>query len=262
VDFKSLKELDQDLVFGTFSLDHVRVSICLIETFNILKVDNATIIPIQHGESLVYELRTCFVHFTANCHQELIKVQSSVVVPVEGIENCGQVLFRDPDSEVTARSCELKEIQGLAFVIVHDLEHPLKADHSASASRFYLIAEKSHHLIELFSVPWALDRLLPHLKRFTVGSRLDNLRELLVIDLTITGLIIKIKDLLDILFLVVWHDNSKFLDCSFELVQGDTTLVCNIKEFECFGQKRVFLRCGGTFLFKFSHKVILKSTKC
>lgn len=114
-------------------------------------------------------------------------------------------------------------------------------------------------MVELLCGLCALLSGLLNLKLFTGGSRLDNFWELFIVDATILWLIIKIKDPLDILFLSVGHDNSKFLDGSFELVQGNATQVCNIEEFECFSQKQVLLGCGGTFLIQFSHQVILKS---
>lgn len=67
------------------------------------------------------------------------------MVGVKGIKNCGNVLVRDSDSELTARLCELVDAQGFRVVIIHYFKDTLESDHTTGASRLDPVPEKGDH---------------------------------------------------------------------------------------------------------------------
>ena len=100
--FKSLNELNQDVVSSTSALDGIGVSACIIHFLDIINSEFASTLVCKEGECLLDSISSSLTHLASDKAQELIVCHGAITVGVEFPEQGWHVLLADAHFEVFA----------------------------------------------------------------------------------------------------------------------------------------------------------------
>ncbi len=109
-------------------------------------------------------------------------------------------------------------------------------------------------LNELFLLTCSVENLL----FFADKLRFKSLAQLLVVNISFASVIIVGKNSI-LLILARCCDHSQFSESSFELVNGNTAPILDVKKLECLCEKGRSFASGGTLLVYLLHDILLKS---
>jgi|LauGreDrversion4_2_1035121.scaffolds.fasta_scaffold138703_1 hypothetical protein len=110
---KSVKEFIENVLFSFLSASHVGVLSCIVNTLQILNIDDATAITVEFCESEQNRRFPAVIHFSNDRSQEIIIVDCSTAITVEESKNSLNLTLFCGDSVVLHGLCKLSEVKCL-----------------------------------------------------------------------------------------------------------------------------------------------------
>ena len=114
-----LKELDEYLLFASLAINYIGMLRCVVRIFDVLDVKVAGSVLVDLCKCLFDKFKSHIAQLASYGHQELVNVQSSIMVRIKGREQSWNVLLRDTCLEVAARLCKLLLRQCFRAIIIH-----------------------------------------------------------------------------------------------------------------------------------------------
>ena len=137
----------------------IRVPARLELGLDFVDLQGAVAVLVKLGEGEADEAGTEVVEGAEDGAHELIEVDGAVAVVVEGGEDLFCFLLGAADLVVVEGFLELLEVQGPAFVGVHELELALESDQALGASLHQLLLESAHYNLVLLLLSHCIERL-------------------------------------------------------------------------------------------------------
>lgn len=102
----------------------------------------------NHIKCAFNTVHASLIDFSSDCGQKFEDWECPVIIEVECVEECWHVLLADANFELVARLLELKQVQAVWAIVVHDIEHTLKPDDATRSPLFQPIFEEAHHVFK------------------------------------------------------------------------------------------------------------------
>ncbi len=143
---ESIQELGQHLVLGLFTRAHLRVCLGVVETLNIIEVNDAVAISIEFIEGALHQGFSVVIHFTDDASHELIIRDYAIPIQIEQVEQFTGLFSGNLDAEVAYGFPELGALEVPALIIIHDSEYALHSEYASGASHGQLASEQLNHI--------------------------------------------------------------------------------------------------------------------
>jgi hypothetical protein len=89
---KSLQELHQDILFSLLALDDIGVSLGIVDSLNVVDVNEATAISVNLVESLTNQLLPEAVNGSSQDSDELIVVNRTISISIKSVKKHFDIL--------------------------------------------------------------------------------------------------------------------------------------------------------------------------
>lgn len=109
---EGLEELFKDLVFSALPRFDIRVHLSVVSLLDVVKAEGAITVVVKRLEGSKCELSPEGVHRTNDSSDELVVVNDTIFVGIEGFEESLNILRVDLDSKVIASLGKLVRIEG------------------------------------------------------------------------------------------------------------------------------------------------------
>jgi len=134
VGLEGLKELSEDLRFGSLSRNDVRMPGSIVHSLNIFKLENAIAVFIHLSEGLEYHRLAHTIHGSTDTADELIVLNEAILVEIEVGVKLLNLTETEAEGEVSHAFGKLILVKTHGVVVVHNLKLPGKADDSTGSS--------------------------------------------------------------------------------------------------------------------------------
>jgi len=101
--FKSLNELNLDVVSSTSALDGIGMSACIIHFLDVINCEFSSTLVCKEVVCLLNSIGSSLIHLASDKGQELIVCHGAITVAIEFLEQGWHVLLADAYFEVFAR---------------------------------------------------------------------------------------------------------------------------------------------------------------
>ena len=126
---------------------------CIVNSFQIFNIDDATAITIEFGESKKYLWLSAIVHFTNDSSQEIIVVYGATSIAVEKCKDSLNLSLVSWDSIVLHGFSEFTKIESFGLVVIHDLKYSADSvDSTDTTSGQFLPKREQKFFICLFQL--------------------------------------------------------------------------------------------------------------
>lgn len=131
---KSLQKLWKHLLFCLSPLNHGRMLFSTIDLSNVPNSNHPIPVRVKHLKSLLSKSSSLSIHFSSDSSQELVIVQSSILVSIELIKDESYVIGSELNFEVFDCLSELSGWDCLIHVVVNHSEASSNTDDAIGAS--------------------------------------------------------------------------------------------------------------------------------
>jgi uncharacterized membrane protein YbjE (DUF340 family) len=134
VSFKSVQEFKKNIIFRLLSSFHIWVHLGIISLFNIVQIQDATLILVHDCESFLTEVNSELVHFSSNSSQKFIIVDTSTSISIKDLEESLAVCISNTSSKISDCFLELLKIKIFRIVIISYFELFSKSNKTSCTS--------------------------------------------------------------------------------------------------------------------------------
>ena len=141
VHLKGFEEFLQNFIFRFLSAFNFGMFGGIVFSLNVVNIKHTIAIEVNLLKGFLRKLSSELVHGTHNHSDELIEVNISIAVDIEGLEQVVDVFLINVNLEILDTLSEFLKVQRSRVVIVHYLELSSESDQSSAASSLQLASE-------------------------------------------------------------------------------------------------------------------------